>query len=323
MSMQSPTGSVAGSSVALARSDAREASLRVRYPTPDEWEVMEKMTKRFCASSMAKAMELQDEGMVMALAMQGLELGVSFMSSLRGIRMIHGRPTLSDELMKALAEDRISGARVEFSNMGDEGEAVCTAVRPGRVPVTIKHTVEDAKRAKLDGKETYQRYPAQLLRAWCIRDACRLQYTELYYGLSVAQAVSFETDDKGLEVIETEGELVAPDALAGLTEPVARTEPAGASATVVTPPAASTELPAERGQPEDKVLEFTQGTFKGKKLSELDEKQLRQLVKGFQLSLQKAVDESNVEREANYTKWVTLIRQWTDYRGVKLAPAQP
>ncbi len=77
------------------------------------------------------------------------------------------------------------------------------------------------------------------------------------------------------------------------------------------------------GQPQDRMLEFSQGPFKGKKLSELDEKQLRQLIRGFQSSLQKAVDERNAERKASYMKWVTLILQWADYRGIKPAPTQP
>jgi hypothetical protein len=77
------------------------------------------------------------------------------------------------------------------------------------------------------------------------------------------------------------------------------------------------------GQPEDKTLEFSQGPFKGKKLSELDEKQLRQLIKGFQSSLQKASDDRDLDRHANYSKWVALIQQWAEFRGIKLVPAQP
>lgn len=94
----------------------------------------------------------------------GREIGVPPFQSMRGITPIKGKPSLSAELMLALAYQNIKGFKfkLEASN-----EQVCrvTGQRPGGDPVTIGFSISDAGRAGLTGGDNWKKYPAAMLRA--------------------------------------------------------------------------------------------------------------------------------------------------------------
>ena len=326
---------------ALARSELRPLPQRVRYPSAEEFKFITDMAKTYAEEDMFKDLGMK-AGAITAVALKGYELGVPFMAALDGIRIIKGRPTLSASLMEALAEQRVPGAYLEWVATGEDGVATCVAHRAGRPSIRLSFTWDEAKRAGLTQKDTYQKYPADLLRAGVTRKICKMQYAGVYFGFDLDVGLGVDTAE-GTEFIDTVAEqvfetpvpaaaeppppVVAPPAPAPVAAPSAAAPPAPVSqappvaatapAAAPTPPAA----PSAPTHPTDRLLQFTTGPFIGKHLSDLNEKEIRQLARGFLASLDKAKTDKNEERIDNYSKWLELVEQWAGFRRIKLAPA--
>lgn len=327
---------------ALARSELRPMPQRVRYPSKEEFGFITDMAKVYAEDDMFKALDMK-AGAITAVALKGYELGVPFMAAIDGIRIIKGRPTLSASLMEALAEQRVPGARLEWVETGEGGVATCVAHRAGRPAIRLSFSWDDAKRAGLTQKDTYQKHPADLLRAGVMRKICKLQYAEVYFGFDLDADIGVETAD-GVEFVETVGEAVEPPAppptpvvvetpsAVLVPSPTAGLEPeapavARAATAPVAPAAQPTPAPTSTSaastgpanEPENRILPFTNGPHIGKHLSDLNEKEIRQVANGFRSSLDKAKVDKNDQRIENYTKWLDLLMRWADHRGVKIA----
>jgi hypothetical protein len=99
----------------------------------------------------------------------------------------------------------------------DEGTpnpiAVCVATRKGHKPVTVKFSVEDAKRAGLWGKNTWASYPRRMLqhraRSWALRTA----FADVLKGMvSTEELQDFPDDAKPVPMAKPANplDLVAP-----------------------------------------------------------------------------------------------------------------
>lgn len=113
---------------------------------------------------------LGDEGSIAAAIMTGIELGMGPMESMRSIHIIEGRPTMSADLM--LARAIRAGIRVTWLRT-DTTIARIKLERAGFAPFELAYTVDDAKTAGLWGKNTWAKFPAQMLRARAISGAMR------------------------------------------------------------------------------------------------------------------------------------------------------
>lgn len=131
----------------------------------------------------------------------GISLGLTPAQSLQSIAVINARLTLWGDGMLAvvLASDVCEG--VEETYDPETQTATCTARRRGRPPVTRSFSAEDARRAKLWNRPTYQQYPQRMLaagaRSWALRD----QFADCLRGLVARE----ELDDvQDAEVIQTQ-----------------------------------------------------------------------------------------------------------------------
>jgi len=185
----------------------------VRRMTKEDWAKTREMAKEFHEAGLFKQLGFKTEAQVVLAMVKAYELDLPGVSAVEQLRVIHDRLEPSARLMEALATQRVRGAWVEWINLGDDGEAICVAHRAGRPPIRMKFSQQDAENAKLDTKETYERYPADLLRSGALRKACRLQYGEVYMGFPPPtsgteenpSADFFEIDDGNPEVIEGRG----------------------------------------------------------------------------------------------------------------------
>jgi hypothetical protein len=131
----------------------------------------------------------------------GMEMGLAPMQALQNIAVINGKPSVYGDAMMALVQASPVCEGVEES-IEDEGTpnpvAVCVARRKGRAPVTVRFSVEDAKRAGLWGKQgPWQAYPKRMLqmraRGFALRDA----YPDVLKGLiSVEEAQDYPEETK-------------------------------------------------------------------------------------------------------------------------------
>ncbi len=118
-------------------------------------------------------------GAVLVAAQMGAELGLAPMAAIRNIAVINGRPSLWGDAMLALVKSHPECEDVieeDLKVIRKNQEAVCTVKRRNRVPVTTTFSVEDAKEAKLWGKQgPWQQYWPRMLkmraRGFALRDA--------------------------------------------------------------------------------------------------------------------------------------------------------
>ena len=107
---------------------------------------------------------------IFACIAYGAEMGIGPMQSLRSIYVVDGKPTLSAELMLAVALGR--GERIEWLALTEE-EAHCRLTRPGYPAHEHRWTIEDGRRAGLAGKDNWKKYPRAMLRSRCLTEALR------------------------------------------------------------------------------------------------------------------------------------------------------
>jgi hypothetical protein len=149
-------------------------------PYQSEWESMQEMAKVLVESGfLPEALNTWQKTLTVLLA--GRELGVPPMQAIRGIHVVKGRPSLSAELMLALAYQNIPGFKFEVS--GNEQVCKATAQRPGSNPVTISFSLSDAQRAGLARGDNWTKYPAAMLRARATSAVLRIVAPDAIRGI--------------------------------------------------------------------------------------------------------------------------------------------
>lgn len=121
----------------------------------------------------------REPGAAAAIMLAGLELGLQPMESIRSLHLVDGRVVLAADAQLALVLRR--GVALEWIRT-DATAAECRIARPGRQPHTVSYTLQDAQRAGLAGRQTWQRHPAAMLRARCITTAIRQYCPDLLSG---------------------------------------------------------------------------------------------------------------------------------------------
>lgn len=138
----------------------------------------------------------------------GATIGIGTMAAITGVHVIDGKPSASAGLISALV--RRAGhklrQRIERDERGNP-IGVCEIVRCDDPDYTYRSewTLERAAKAKLTGKDVWQKYPEAMLKARaiteCARDACE----EVLFGLH------YTPEELGAEVAE-DGTVVITDA---------------------------------------------------------------------------------------------------------------
>lgn len=129
----------------------------------------------------------------------GFELGLAPMQALQNIAVINGKPSVYGDAAMALVQASPVCEDVEefFENEGSPNPvAVCIASRKGRKPVTVKFSVEDAKRAGLWGKQgPWSAYPKRMMqmraRGFALRDA----FPDVLKGMITAEEAQDYPDE--------------------------------------------------------------------------------------------------------------------------------
>ena len=118
---------------------------------------------------------------VLVTILYGQELGIAPMQALQTIYVVNGRPTLSAQLWVALA--RRAGHKVRVV---EEAPESCTVEvervdDPGH-PTRVTYTLDQAKAAKLTGKDVWTGHRAAMLYARAVSTAVRRACPEVAMG---------------------------------------------------------------------------------------------------------------------------------------------
>jgi hypothetical protein len=108
------------------------------------------------------------------------------MTSLRGIDVIEGKPSLTAQMLAA----RIlaAGHRIEWKHLADDRVTVRIERGDGLSEAEATWTMRDAQRAGLAGKKVWQQYPRQMLRARALTECAGLVCPDVALGLDVEVA---------------------------------------------------------------------------------------------------------------------------------------
>jgi len=114
--------------------------------------------------------------------------------------VIQGRPALKADAM--LARFQAAGGIVEWEEMKDEVvSAYFSHPTACPKPVKVDWTMERAKQAKLTGKDNWQKYPRQMLKARVISEGVRMTFPGVTVGLYTPEEVMQFDDDRSHGVI--------------------------------------------------------------------------------------------------------------------------
>ena len=142
------------------------------------------MASRLAVSSIIDSRYQKRPEDVLAVILTGAELGLAPMQSLRGIRMIDGKPTMMADMMGALVMSKRDVCEYLRCVESTEQRAVYETKRKGSPKEdTLTFTIEQATKAGLASKDNWRKYPQAMLRARALSAICRMAYPDLVAGV--------------------------------------------------------------------------------------------------------------------------------------------
>jgi len=312
------------------------------FPSDAEWRLIMQTASYVWGSGIAKQYSFDNEATVILVMLKGWELGLGLMGSLDGIRIIHGKVSPSAECMQGLAMHKVQGARFKWLADGRDGKrAEILAIRPGHDSVQVAYTMEDAERGGVASKNpTYGKWPAALLRAGAMRQACRILFADILMGFDDPD---FENPGtyvpEPAPAVQTPGQLPVgqaqpaqlPEARPGFSVPVehqpepvtrapAQQAPPAATASPVTSPTSAREPGDDHEEPQDLPLPFDEGRYQGKSLSDLtDVREFKLLVGGFRKKADEFKAAGDQESADGRLAWAKRVITWAKYRGFEIS----
>lgn len=176
-----------------------ESGLAVRgqqagiLPAANEWNVMLDMADVLVKSGMLPQ-HIKTPAAAVAVIQKGRELGIAPMYSLSNIVVIQGKPTANAELMAAMIyRDHGDGALV-YEETDGERCVISYARRAWKDRKTYAFTMDDAKKAGLLTNQTWQKYPAAMLRARCVSAVARLAFPDTIGGMYTPEELGAAVD---------------------------------------------------------------------------------------------------------------------------------
>ena len=180
----------------------------------------------------------------------GHELGLSPMASVNNVVPINGKPTLSADIMYAMARNNPEYGGIDWKQRSaQKAEVVITRISPQGTAEEFAgyFDMEMAKQAGLAGKDVYLKYPDRMMRARALSRACKEAFPDVFAGIySIEEAddidfdnmrnVTEEPQDKGTSAADLAANLAAREetpaqaaaSQAAVTQaPAVETEPAG------------------------------------------------------------------------------------------------
>jgi hypothetical protein len=119
---------------------------------------------------------------IAACILTGREVGIGPMQSLAKIHVIDGRPAMSSELMRSLV--MAAGHEITYPTLSDD-KVTAKGKRAGSDQWTeVTWTLKDAQRIGVAGRDTWKKYPRQMLSARATAELCRLLFPDALGGIS-------------------------------------------------------------------------------------------------------------------------------------------
>lgn len=119
---------------------------------------------------------------VTACVLFGAELGIGPMQALAKVDVIDGRPAPKAELARALV--LAAGHEMWVENQTNTTVTVAGRRKGSDIIQRVTWTMDDAKRAGLDGKQNWRKWPRQMLVARASSELARMSFPDCLGGIS-------------------------------------------------------------------------------------------------------------------------------------------
>lgn len=116
-----------------------------------------------------------------AIIMKGQELGIGSMEALSSINVIQGKPSVSPQLMLALA--RRTGELEDLKMEANDKGATVMIKRKGQSAYTTKFGIAEATSLGLLGKDNYKKQPATMFQWRALAGNLRVTFPDAISGL--------------------------------------------------------------------------------------------------------------------------------------------
>lgn len=144
---------------------------------------------------------------IMACVLTGRALGLDEMTSLRMIYVVDGKATLSAELMVMAV--RRHGHSISGESSADQATAKGRRADTGD-EMSVTWTMEDAKRAGLQGKQNWVKYPQAMLWARAVSQLVRMLFPDALLGLAYTPEEMGDDGTLTVDVVADEVEAGRP-----------------------------------------------------------------------------------------------------------------
>jgi hypothetical protein len=183
---------------------------------------------------------------VSAAILAGRELRIGPMAALQHVHVVEGRPALSAEMARALI--LAHGHQLRWREITAQRCVLSGRRRGEHEWTTVTWSMEDARRARINGRQNWQKHPRRMLQARCSGELARLQFADCLAGMSaqLVEEASDDADDTG-------------PAEAAPSRKVRRTTPVRAQAERASGEANASEDASESEQPAGPPLPGEQG----------------------------------------------------------------
>jgi hypothetical protein len=170
---------------------------------PGEWAVLREQAQVLVGTGFLPA-HIKTPEQAIAIMLKARELGIPPMYGLSNVTVIQGKPTCSAELMLALVY-RDHGDRSMLIEQTDAGSCTITYRRRAWAqPSQYSFSMADAKTAGLLSNQTWQKYPAAMLRARCISAVARMAFPDSIAGMYTPEELGAAVTVGGDGEIEVE-----------------------------------------------------------------------------------------------------------------------
>ena len=178
------------------------------------WEQMtEQATVLVKSGFFGKSVQKPEQAMAIMLA--GRELGVPPMEAINSIYIVDGKPSCGAGLMAALILR--SGCSYVINESTDKMCSITFKRRTGEV-YTHEFTIEDAKRAGLTGKKSWQGYPKAMLYSRCMAAGARAHLPHVIKNMHTQEELGAPVEILSDEQI-IEGQIVSEEPVNPTPEP--------------------------------------------------------------------------------------------------------
>lgn len=151
---------------------------------PDQFPELLKFAEGISRSNLLPSAYRGKPADVAVAVMWGQEVGLSPMAALTRIVVVNGKATLDAQGMVAV----VRRAGHSISGTSSSTKATVTGKRSDTGDeLTVEWTMDDAKRARLDGKDVWKQFPSDMLWARAVSAVCRRLFADVCAGLTYTE----------------------------------------------------------------------------------------------------------------------------------------